>query len=88
VTLQLPLSAIPITRRSHRCIPCSNMGHSAPVRLRLLQHCGLATRAYLWRAEPRRGAIGYFVGGEVTETIYEWGFENANKDEKKDEKKK
>lgn len=33
------------------------------------------------------GAIGYFVGGEVTETIYEWGFESAKKDEKKDEKK-
>ena len=24
------------------------------------------------------GAIGYFVGGEVTETIYEWGFERQN----------
>lgn len=33
------------------------------------------------------GAIGYFVGGEVTETIYEWGFESEKKDEKQDPKK-
>lgn len=25
------------------------------------------------------GALGYFAGGEVTETIYEWGFENEKK---------
>ncbi len=25
------------------------------------------------------GALGYFAGGQVTETIYEWGFENEKK---------